>query len=400
MIVNEVLEVMAQQVHISKIITAVLILIVIIGCASNNNFGQEAESDYITNEIDYSELVLEAYRLYFIEDNKREAEKIVDILMPEFITEDVFAEYNHLLRSIYIIQIPLAEAGINDLNISSVESDIDDLWIGTWNGGVIRYSIPTKEIRILKYPEVTISPNSVKGFSIDDDRVWISLYNGLGFYKKSNSRRYFSLLENGPSGRISSVLDYEESFLASTASDGLWYFDGSYWHEQFSPSKRLNTIYQHDDLLYLGSQDKGLWRRNSDGLWYLLNNRFQGLNARNITTILIDENILWAGCYGEGLYSIDLNNSEVIHYTKENSNLPDNWILDSVEWNNMLFWGTLGGGLYIYDKVKNEWASLSLENGIKSLDIASITYSDNYLVLGTLGEGIILIDEKYFEKRI
>ena len=37
--------------------------------------------------------------------------------------------------------IPPSELGLSDANVSSLRVDGDDLWVGTWNGGVARYSV-------------------------------------------------------------------------------------------------------------------------------------------------------------------------------------------------------------------------------------------------------------------
>ncbi|HTP58691.1 MAG TPA: two-component regulator propeller domain-containing protein, partial [Spirochaetia bacterium] len=70
------------------------------------------------------------------------------------------------------------DLGLPDGNVSALLVDQDDLWVGTWNGGVARYSVSAR------HSDSFPTPSSVRALGLAGHRVWVGGADGLSWYGK------------------------------------------------------------------------------------------------------------------------------------------------------------------------------------------------------------------------
>ncbi len=114
--------------------------------------------------------------------------------------------------------------GLQDANVSSLRIDGDDLWVGTWNGGVSRYTISTGSADPFPGPAYS------RSIEVADRRVWVGTTEGLSWYGKSTGNWGSEDAFGGDSPMKVQVLRRAGSSLyAGTLGDGLFRRGDSGW---------------------------------------------------------------------------------------------------------------------------------------------------------------------------
>ena len=290
------------------------------------------------------------------------------------------------------------ELGLNDENVSALLVDNDDLWIGTWNGGLVRYSLSSHESTVFRAGKQSLVANTVRSLQIDSGKVWIGTYQGLYTYSKGNEK-WKSVPQFDSSAKIQSILAVDNKLYVATLGLGLWRLSTQKWErvEQGAlPGVYINCLSRFDNWLLIGTMNLGLILLDleTDRL-VSFDSLNPGLAARNITMLLPQEGKqLWIGTYGGGLYRWQAQTNEMVHYSKETGDLGDNWVLCGIETERGLYFGTFGGAISLYDEATDSWRNLGLREGLSSLDISAVSSSPPYLFFGTLGAGISIFNEK------
>jgi signal transduction histidine kinase/ligand-binding sensor domain-containing protein/DNA-binding response OmpR family regulator len=161
----------------------------------------------------------------------------------------------------------------------------------------------------------------------------------------------------------------------------------------FSRKVQFDTLKEYDvpvqDAFYLDHNEiwVGLW---SGGLDII--NTVNGLtdfkkevvkrSAGNNTSVLLRDSHgnVWVGTRGTGLYQVDLINEQMHHFLPSEPNgLTSNAILCLKEdtKNELLWIGTRGGGLNVYDYRKKRFSAYGKEHGLLSNTVAAIQQGKN-----------------------
>ena len=314
--------------------------------------------------------------------------------------------YQLLCRLVYTSMIPLDELGFPDRNISALYVDGDDLWMGTWTGGIARYSIPLEEITVLRDSTESLRVEKISDFEKRDGDLLIAGYSDLYRYEKRSSLFERSFPEEME--RVNNLARFKGKLYASTVNKGLWVENGrggwSRVGKSLSGLNRINTLMvDNRDCLLIGTASDGVL--SFDGRNFTnLRTLYPSFMGRNITSLSEENDILLAGTYGEGCYVLDRSRGELRYSSVDGGDFSSNYVLCTYIGGKWLFAGTLGGGLYALDRNnwegEAEWIPLGLGAGLKSLDAAALTVFGNYLYVSLLGQGILLIDEEIIEKAI
>ncbi len=270
--------------------------------------------------------------------------------------------------------------GIDDGNISAVAADGDDLWIGTWNGGIARYNISMKKSTVFKEGEKSLVPKTIRTIEVTKKRVWVGSYNGLSYYSKASSAWHeIDKFSKPKSVKIETIKNIDGILYAGTLGEGLWSGHESRYRDfkkMDFPSQFINCMADYGNYLLAGTMDMGLFFIDLKTKKITnFSKIFPGFTALNITTILIeDDNNLWIGTYGKGLYHWKRNLNHIESYTTENGSIRDDWILSSVKTKKGLYFGTFGGGLIFFGRNKTTVKNLGLKDGLSSLDISAAAY--------------------------
>ncbi len=107
--------------------------------------------------------------------------------------------------------------GLPDGNVSALRVDEDDVWVGTWNGGVARYSVSAGRADF--FP----TPTYPRSLEIAGRRVWVGGMDGLSWYGKATGSWATDQAFQSPSPRKVQALKLAGGMLyAGTLGDGLF----------------------------------------------------------------------------------------------------------------------------------------------------------------------------------
>jgi len=285
--------------------------------------------------------------------------------------------------------------GLNDANVSAVQVDGDDLWIGTWNGGISRYSIGRQNATVFETGSESLVPRTVRSIEITPTRVWIGTYQGLYQYTKSSSRwQKVGLFDE----KVEALCAVEETLYVGTLGRGLWRSRGEKWEKigwGGLPGEFVNCLEVRAGHLLIGTLNLGLVLMSlKTGRLFSFDSINSKLQARNVITLLGEnEDTLWIGTYGEGLYRWKRGENTIEHFSKATGEIADDWVLCALRADSGLYFGTFGGGVSRFLPEQGLWERIGLRQGLSALDISSATYAAPHLFFGTLGSGISILDE-------
>ena len=287
------------------------------------------------------------------------------------------------------------ELGLSDANISALAVDGDDLWVGTWNGGICRYSIGQGLSTVFQEGRDSLIPRTVRAIEVTPDKVWIGTYQGLYRYSKATS--HWQRVEFFDE-KVEALCAVRDTLYVGTLGKGLWRSDGQAWirvNHGDLPGKFINCLMLVDPHLLIGTLDLGLViLEPAGGTAFSFDSVNPALAARNIISLLAeDENTLWIGTYGEGLYRWNRDVNRIEHFTKASGLLADDWVLCAVAAESGLYFGTFGGGVSQLSGEQRLWRRIGLRQGLAALDISTAAYFPPRLFFGTLGSGISVLDE-------
>jgi signal transduction histidine kinase/ligand-binding sensor domain-containing protein/DNA-binding response OmpR family regulator len=231
----------------------------------------------------------------------------------------------------YIVFKPRANDP-NSLSHHSIFSFLEDrngnFWVGTWGGGATFLGLlPPKFKHYFYIPNVnSISDNIVSSFAEVNEGVWIGTEGGgLNFFRPSN-----------------------ESFSKFSEETGLSLgFD------------HIKSLYvDNKQMLWIGTWGAGVFRYNPRE-----NKLTKYLDEKRIYAFCENpKGQMWIGTFS-GLYRLDYENNQLFEY----SNLPPKGIQTSFvttifkDSRGLTWIGTREGGLYLYNKLKDEFINYSYQ---------------------------------------
>ncbi|MEM1137669.1 MAG: two-component regulator propeller domain-containing protein, partial [Bacteroidota bacterium] len=120
----------------------------------------------------------------------------------------------------------------------------------------------------------------------------------------------------------------------------------------------------------------------------------QDLDGLNVSALHLDQNNgLWIGTRGQGIYLIDLINEKLSHIYPDNpSGLNSNAILCFLEHNGKMYIGTRGGGINVSDLKAQRFKVYTKEEGLNSLTIASMEVDSKGNIWAGTMHGITLFN--------
>jgi ligand-binding sensor domain-containing protein len=285
--------------------------------------------------------------------------------------------------------------GLKDSNVSCLKVDGDDLWVGTWNGGVSRYSVSSGNSD--PFP----TPPFARSIEVSDRRIWVGTTEGLAWYGKVTGRWG---ADPGPSGdrppNVQVVRVAAGTLYAGTLGDGLLRQGSSGWETVSDGSLpgRFITCIAEDTArgrLLIGTMNVGLVILNlNTGEMNTLADLIPGFTSDNITTILPGrDGRIWVGTYGEGLAVWSPEANTLNQYRKADAEIVDDWILSSCETDRALYFGSFGGGVSVLSKADGSWRPIGIHEGLASLDVPAIAWRPPSVFFGTLGGGVSVYNE-------
>lgn len=282
--------------------------------------------------------------------------------------------------------------GLGDGNVSALRADGDDLWIGTWNGGICRLSLSSGRTRVFREGRESLVPSTVRCIEVTASRVWVGTYQGLFAYSKASGRwQEIGAFGGNEAYKVEALRLAAGRLYVGTLGQGLWRQEGEGWRRISSgplPGDFVSCLETDGEELLIGTLAQGVVRLKLAGLGLRPFEAPQGrLAAGNITVLLADPpRGFWIGTYGDGLYHWDRQAARLTRYSREGGQLGDDWVLCAVRTESGTFFGTLGGGLARHGQ--DSWRVLGFREGVLSADVPALAYSPPFLYLGSLGAGV------------
>jgi signal transduction histidine kinase/ligand-binding sensor domain-containing protein/CheY-like chemotaxis protein len=250
--------------------------------------------------------------------------------------------------------------------LTMTKDDKDNFWIGGDNSGLNYYDTNSNTVVAFggtKGNSGGLSTNSVRSVYIDDNElVWIGTFN-KGIYLVNNNTGKFDSYQLG---------DFQRNEL--DGKDAL----------AFAEDKRGNVWITYDGigLVLLDKKTNSLKRRDQ------INKK---LTSLILTTLTFDnDENLWVGTAGNGVYKVNIVNNNVVNYTIKSGGFGDNKASYLYEDKNGVIWcGSNGSGLFYFDNKDQQFVNLYERS--KSLHISNRSYvtsiledSENILWVGTM----------------
>lgn len=307
--------------------------------------------------------------------------------------------------------IPLLEKGSDGkaLFVRHIFRDENDqLWFGT-ESGVYIYNLQTKKIVSIQHvynDPYSISDNAI--YSIYQDRdggMWIGTYfGGVNYFTESYSQfeKFYPLKGvNSISGKCISEFcqDDQQNIWIGTEDAGLNCLDPANmkFEQGIVPASNIHALLLDNDKLWVGTFSSGLYIvdiKTRKILSHKISSDKSTLNSNDIYSIYRDySGTVWVGTtLGLNIYDEVNDTFKPIQEQSINSQVND--ILEDNK--NILWFATLGNGLFSYDKLKNKWTNYKSpieKDNVKGEMITCLLEDHNHQVwIATEGAGLCMYD--------
>jgi len=306
--------------------------------------------------------------------------------------------------------------------VSSMYLDVSgDIWIGTVDSGLLKYSSTTQEFIHYQFnadDQLTISSNAIINIYQDSEQnIWIATDNGLSIYNDKTAK--FNRYNYSPNNPYSISNDYVLTFFEDQ-NRMMWVgtFSGvNRWDPNMATfrqySTQTNPVLKNNNITSFAQFDKGkvFFSTYSGGIYQLSqqDNSISpaAFNASfseyRIMTLFADGGTLWVGTRASGLYSVNLATNDVTEYRNDPNNdnsISANSVTDIIKDANGNLWvSTFHQGLNLFNKngtfrrlLKND---LDKEKGPGSNNVLQLLEDDQgFIWLATFGGGLSRFDPK------
>ena len=344
---------------------------------------------------------------YYVRNDRNLARKYLwQVRQEDLATDEELSLQKMLIQKMKWEVIAKETLKVKDGNISAISADGDDIWIGTWNGGTVRFSRSTGETKIFIQGKESLVDNTVRAIEVTGRKVWVGTSQGLSYYSKTSSQWHtIDEFYGYHPDKIQVVRNIDDMIFVGTLGRGLWRFGDQKWEriqDGVLPGDFINALGRVDNKVYIGTMNFGVIILDLDTDEII---SFDTINShllpRNITFILPEtRSRIWFGTYGDGLFLWERETNILQHYTKESGEISDNWLQCAVKTRYGMYFGTLGGGVSFKKHDGEKWRILSLKDGLASMNIACMSYVEPYIYIGTLGAGISVLHEQSYVKEL
>ncbi len=305
---------------------------------------------------------------------------------------------------------------LNDDVVWSLFKDSNEnLWVGTYRGGVNVLNFKTNHRQIYKKTDgkiYGISDNHIRSITEDSfGNIWIGCYSGgLNRINLSNGKIDFYKNEPGNNNSLSAnqVLDIyvesENTIWVATFGGGLNklnFTDNSsgapefktYRHNPSDPASlsddRVYTILKDKNNFWVGTYGGGLNRfdektGNFEIVFPDLQSFQPAVNDKIMSLESASDSILWIGTSGGGLIKLNTNTNSIRNFSIAQG-LSSAVIYGILEDNNSNLWLSTDDGIFLFDTATERFTQFGIEDGVQSLEFSGGAYyqdSDGMMYFG------------------
>ncbi|HNZ26588.1 MAG TPA: hypothetical protein PLG34_06385 [Spirochaetota bacterium] len=281
-------------------------------------------------------------------------------------------------------KIDISQVGYKDPNVSAILVDKDNIFIGTWNGGLIQYNYILEKYS--HYAGDSLSSSNIRYLYNDGRYIYIGTDDGLNYYDKRDGR--FRFFEETKGASISSIASDEDNLYIGTLGQGLVVYnkkDKKFYGNSKELLNNVAYLYVFDDTLAISTYSGALYYYNDGNISrvdsFKINSPITSINK-------IGDNI-WYSSFGGGIAVYSLKEKKYVYFSTKNGRIKDDYILCSGYYSGKIYFGTLGAGVYIYDIELKKWDLFEISNYYYGVNIKNIVFGDKVMFIGTLGEGVL-----------
>ncbi|WP_029905041.1 hybrid sensor histidine kinase/response regulator transcription factor [Prevotella sp. 10(H)] len=281
-----------------------------------------------------------------------------------------------------------------------------ELWLGT-ESGIHIYNLQTEAITNLQHiygDSYSISDNAIHSIYQDKEGgMWVgSFFGGVNYCNElySQFEKYYPLTGiNTISGKSISEFceDEKQNVWIATEDAGLNLFNpkNQTFDTGFIPAKNIHGLLYENNNIWVGTFSEGLYvidiRTNKKRL-YKHSSDHNSLNDNSIYSIYKDySGTIWIGTT-LGLHKYNKSTDDFQRINEQEITKQVNDILE--DQNGVLWFATLGNGLFSYDKYSNKWTNYPYLTADVNSNMITCILKDNRnrLWLGTEGAGLCMFD--------
>jgi len=266
-------------------------------------------------------------------------------------------------------KIPDQPNGISDNHIRSIAEDrLGNIWIGTYSGGLNRIDKSGQKVEIFKNEpgnSNSLSANQVLDIYVQsENEIWVATFGGglnkLTFDENSSGTPEFKTYRKNPSNpnslsddRVYTILkDSKENFWIGTYGGGLNKFD-----EQKGTFEVFST------------NPKNPQSALSEKILSI----YESLNS-----------ILWIGTSGGGLHQFNPETNSFKNYSSAQG-LTSSVVYGILEDSNANLWLSTDDGIFLFNIDTEKFTQFGIEDGVQSLEFSGGAYfkgSDGNMFFG------------------
>ena len=284
-------------------------------------------------------------------------------------------KYRMLRQKLFLGTKSLVPVGADDY-VSSLELDRDDLWAATWDGAVVRWSLVTGDVDLIRAAGDAVSP--IRCLAVTNWFLYAFQDKALLRYSKvAGSWRTFAYPAGWNGLRIQgAVPEGEETLLVGHLGEGLWRWDRGQWSllDAGGGGPFINALASDQQGgLWVGTKDRGLWSWSA-GVWTRVPS--ENGSPSNITVIEPSPaGASWAvGTWGEGAWLLQGG------VLRREAGTGSEYIT-AAAWTDRPVWGTLDQGVYSGGR------SLGPLDGTPA-GVSALTVWQGRWIWGTSGQGL------------
>ncbi len=272
-------------------------------------------------------------------------------------------KYNPVTNKFSFIMHSNNKQSLSSNHIRSIKEDrYGNLWIGTYNGGLNILNKKTNQIKVFKnnpFDTYSISGNQIQDIFIDElnNTYWIAVFGG-GLNKV--------VVEGNPFNERLKFIEYK-----SDKSD----------QSTISDNRVYKIFKSKDGVLWIGTFGGGLNNFNPKTgkfIRYPINPDDQAnIDIRNVMMITEDsDGIIWLGSYGGGLTSFDRKTGKYKRYSLKEG-LTSGVVYGILEDESKNLWISSDDGLFKLNFKSKEIKRFDLKDGLQSLEFNGGAYLKN-----------------------
>jgi len=293
-----------------------------------------------------------------------------------------------------LLKLILGKKSINTVNSSingyeEIDNNITNavaqdvygvIWFAS-NEGLFKIYPGRKFVKRLKLTN-EFTPYQFKIYNIEfsENYAWLSFGSNLVKYELTKDE--YDLINVEENGTITEVdiLDKDNMVLGS-ASGNIYFYTPS--NNEIKTIAIRDSAYSYAVIDCFLNDDSTLWIGTNNGLFFInlsddsLQAQKSNLNLRldYITSLTsINNEKLWFGTYGDGLFSYDINTAQLNHFTYQDG-LPDNTVYGVMFDSQHRLWMSSNRGIFEFNTENKMVRTLDVTDGLQGFEYNSKAYS-------------------------